>query len=93
MITLTEQIISFIFSFIYGIVIGLIFYKTYKLIYTKKAIYKILNSFLFSINTTLVYFYVFRIINNGYINIYFVIITLIMSFLSYNYLFTKNMSK
>lgn len=93
MITLSEQIISFLISFIYGIIIGLIFYKIHKLIYTNKIIYKILNSFLFSINITLIYFYIFRIISDGYINIYFIIITLIMSFLTYNYLFTKNMSK
>ncbi len=93
MMKLNEQIISFAFSFIYGFLIGIIFFKTYKLIYNNKTIYKITNSLLFTTDITLIYFCIFRFINDGIINNYFIILTLITSFLSYLYCFTKNMSK
>ena len=93
MMSLTEQILSFAFSFIYGYFIGIVFFKIYKLIYKNKTIYKFLNSLLFTINITLIYFYIFRKINDGIINNYFLIVTFIMSYYSYSKYFTKNMSK
>lgn len=93
MIGLTEQILSFVFSFIYGSFIGFIFQKVYKIIYSGKTIYKILNSLLFTVNITLIYFYIFRLINDGVINLYFILITFIAAFFTYQKTFTKNMSK
>lgn len=93
MMSLTEQIISFAFSFIYGYIIGILFFKIYKLIYTNKIIYRILNSLLFMINISLIYFYIFKQINDGIIKGYFLIITIITSFFTYHKQFTKNMSK
>ncbi len=93
MMSLTEQIISFAFSFIYGYIIGILFFKIYKLIYTNKVIYRILNSLLFMINISLIYFYIFKQINDGIIKDYFLIITIITSFFTYHKQFTKNMSK
>ena len=85
MMSLTEQIISFAFSFIYGYIIGILFFKIYKLIYTNKIIYRILNSLLFMINTSLIYFYIFKQINDGIIKGYFLIITIITSFFKLHY--------
>ena len=93
MMSLTEQILSFAFSFIYGYFIGIVFFKIYKLIYTNKIIYRILNSLLFMINTSLIYFYIFKQINDGIIKGYFLIITIITSFFAYHKQFTKKMSK
>lgn len=93
MMDLIEQILSFAFSFIYGYIIGIIYFKVHRLIYNNKTIYQILNSLLFIFNITLIYFYIFRQINGGIINIYFIIITFISSFFSYHKLFTKKMSK
>lgn len=85
------QIISIIFSFIYGIAINLVYKKIYKYLFKIRKIYCLLNSLLFLIDLTLIYFKIFYLINNGIINIYFVFITLLTS-ISFSYKnFTKNM--
>lgn len=93
MMDLTEQVLSFAFSFIYGYILGITFYKIVKYLYSNKKIYKTLNSLLFCIDATLIYFCIFRLINNGIINYYFVIITLLTSIFVYKRKFTKKMSK
>ncbi len=87
--TLNEQIISFIFSFLYGIIVQKLYQVSYNYIHTKKQIYNFLNSLLFMINITLIYFKIFYLINDGMINIIFIIIT-IATFLYYN---NKNLQK
>lgn len=86
---LNEQIISFIFSFLYGIIVQKLYQATYNYIHTKKEIYSFLNSLLFMINITLIYFKIFYLINNGIINIIFIIIT-ISTFVYFN---NKNLQK
>lgn len=86
---LKEQIISFVFSFTYGIIIYFLYKKFYKYFYNVKKIYCLLNTFLFCINLTLIYFKIFYYINNGIINPYFIIITLLTSL----YLNSKNFTK
>lgn len=93
MMNLTEQVLSFAFSFIYGYILGITFYKIVKYLYSNKKIYKTLNSLLFCIDATLIYFCIFRLINNGIINYYFIIITLLTSIFVYKRKFTKKMSK
>ncbi len=87
--TLNEQIISFIFSFLYGIIVEKLYQLSYNYIHTKKQIYCFLNSLLFMINITLIYFKIFYLINDGMINIIFIIIT-ILTFLYFN---NKNLQK
>ena len=58
-----------------------------------KKIYRALNSLLFCIDATLIYFCVFRLINNGIVNYYVIIITLISSIFVYKRKFTQKMSK
>ena len=92
MIDLTEQFLSFIFSFLYG-VISFIFYKySYKYLYFSKNIYCIFNSFLFCFLLTIIYYKMLYFINDGVINIYF-ILTGIISFILSSKIFTKKMSK
>lgn len=78
MISLKEQIISFVFSFVYGLIVYFLYKKIYKYLYYSKKIYCILNSFLFIIDLVLVYFKMFYIICDGYISIYFILITFIV---------------
>lgn len=87
--TLYEQITSLIFSFLYGIITQKLYDISYKYLYTTKTIYKILNSLLFMINLTLIYFKIFYLINKGIINSIFIIIT-ILSFLYFN---NRNLQK
>lgn len=93
MMSLIEQVLSFAFSFLYGHILGIIFYKMVKYLYINKKIYRALNSLLFCIDATLIYFCVFRLINNGIINYYFIFITLISSIIVYKRKFTQKMSK
>ncbi len=87
--TLNEQIASFVFSFLYGIFSQKLYRIFYKQLYTAKIIYKILNSLLFTLNLTLIYFKIFYLINDGMINSIFIIITL-STFLYFN---NKNLQK
>ena len=74
MIALYEQILSFIINFLFGIIMGIVFIIIKKYIYNCKNVYKFFNSFLFSIFTTFVYFKLNYRVNNGYINMYFILI-------------------
>ena len=87
--TLNEQIASFVFSFLYGIFSQKLYRIFYKQLHTAKIIYKILNSLLFTLNLTLIYFKIFYLINDGMINSIFIIITL-STFLYFN---NKNLQK
>lgn len=87
--TLNEQITSFIFSFLYGIFCQKLYQISYKYLYTTKIIFKILNSLLFTLNLTLIYFKIFYFINDGMINSTFIIITII----TFSYFNNKNLQK
>lgn len=88
MITLRIQIISFVFSFLYGIIVNIFFHFFKKYLYYNNFVYKFLNSLLFMIDITLIYFKCFLIISDGFISIYFVIIS-IFSFFLFDKLFTE----
>lgn len=75
MISLKEQIISFVFSSLYGFISFVLYSKFYKYFYYCKKHINILNSLLFLVNLTLIYFKIFYYINDGYISVYFIIIT------------------
>lgn len=87
--TLNEQIASFIFSFLYGIFCQKIYQISYKYLHTTKIIFKILNSLLFTLNLTLIYFKIFYFINDGMINSTFIIITIT----TFSYFNNKNLQK
>ena len=88
MIGLKEQVLSFIFSFLYGIMISYIYIKCFNFFYSKKKYFCIFNSFLFCFLIIIVFFKMLYIINNGVINIYFILIT-ILSFIIFYKKFTK----
>lgn len=82
--SLTEQAVSILFSFLYGILIYFAYKISYKYLYANKKIYSFFNSLLFVVDSTLVYFIIMYKINEGIINILFILITLI-TFLLLNY--------
>lgn len=85
------QIASFIFSFVYGALSCIIHSKIQRLMLSTNKKIEILNNFFFVMILTLVYFKIFKVINNGIINIYFLIITF-LSFVYIKYInFTKKM--
>lgn len=76
MMSLKKQIISFVFSFLYGLLLYFLFNKFNKFFFTKNKIYNIINPILFFMNSSLIYFKIFYIINDGYISFYFILITI-----------------
>lgn len=88
MITLRIQILSFVFSFLYGIIVNLFFNFFKKYLYYNNFVYKFLNSLLFMIDIMLIYFKCFLVISDGYVSVYFVIIS-VFSFFLFDNLFTK----
>lgn len=81
---LYEQIISIAFSFLYGIVVYYSYVIIHKYLYSIKKIYSFFNSLLFMLNVTIIYFIIMRKINDGIINLIFVLIT-ISTFLLLSY--------
>ena len=92
MMSLNEQLISFVFSFAYGIIVSIIYNLSFRYLYYTKEIYKIFNSLLFCLFTAFTYYKVMYLINYGIINIYFILLFLI-SFIIFNKKFTKIMSR
>lgn len=85
------QIISFIFSFVYGIISSILYINIKRHMLSKNKKIEFLNNFFFIMITTLIYFKMFIYINEGIINIYFLLIT-VLTFVYINYInFTKKM--
>ena len=74
--SLSEQILSIIFSFLYVVIIFILYRKFYRYLYTSKKIYYFFNSLLFLLDLTLVYFISLYKINSGIIDLTFLIITI-----------------
>lgn len=91
MMNLKLQIISILFSFVYGIIIHKTYIKIIKYLYQGKRIIRFINSFFYLIIITLIYFKIFCLINEGIINLYFLMITF-FTFAILNHIhFTKKM--
>ena len=101
MMSLSEQIISMIFSFIYGIVISVLYNFNYNLLFSKRTIFKVIFNLLFVFDLVLLYFLIIKKINGGIIHPYFyLLITLgfiscfsISKGLRKNLIFNKDMTK
>ena len=78
------QLLSFIFSFSYGIIISYLVNLCYNFLYKTRIIYRIFINILFSINLSLIYFLLIKVINNGVIHIYFIFTLLLGYFLFIN---------
>jgi len=73
MIDLTIQIKSLIFSFFYGILFSLLLNINYSIIHHKFLIYRVIVNILFVFDNVLLYFIILRVINNGIVHYYFII--------------------
>ncbi len=70
------QIQSLIFSFVYGMFFSLLLNLNYHIVVNVNNWYKIILSFLFVVATVLVYFIIIRLINDGIIHFYFLLVFL-----------------
>ena len=77
---LETQIQSLISSFIYGMYLSLIYNLSYKYLYSKNIIIKILTNFIYMIVNVITYFTILKLINEGIVHPYF-LISLLMGFL------------
>ena len=90
---LFEQILSIIFSFLYGCIINYLYGRFYNFFHYKNKIYSIFNSFLFILDSVLIYFIFMYKINEGQIKIVFIMITLITVLLLNYYSLQKKCKK
>lgn len=79
--TLITQIKSLLFSFCFGVFFSFAISMFEKIIYHKKIVYQIINTFLISIFFCLLYFIFIKKINFGIIHIYFILMVLLGMFL------------
>ncbi len=80
---LTIQIYSLIFSFFFGVFFYFLLEVNYKFLYNDKIIIKTINTFLFLLFNTILYFIGLIKINNGIIHIYFLLAILLGFLLAY----------
>lgn len=74
---LSTQIMSLVFSFGYGILVSYLFNLNYNFIYKSSILYKVVINILFCVNLGLVYFLLIKIINNGVVHVYFILMFLV----------------
>lgn len=68
------QIISIIFSFVFGLLFSILTNINYKFLFSKNMVLKILFTAIFVLDSGLLYFLIIKRINNGVINIYFLLL-------------------
>ena len=71
------QIYSFVFSFLFGIILSVFTNLNYGLLFNKNKKIKILGNFLFLFDFSLIYFLGIKLINNGILHIYFLLLLIL----------------
>lgn len=71
------QIISLGFSFVFGITFFLLVYLNKLWLFYSRKVVKVISSILFVLDMSLLYFFILKIINQGILHIYFLIMFLI----------------
>ena len=79
------QIYSFVFSFLFGIILSVFTNLNYGLLFNKNKKIKILGNFLFLFDFSLIYLLGIKLINNGILHIYFLLLLSLGFFLSYSF--------
>lgn len=74
---LETQIQSLITSFVYGMYLSLAYNIVYKYLYSDKILIKIIANLIFTITHSIIYFIFMKLINEGIIHVYFVILLII----------------
>lgn len=72
--TLEIQLLSLIFSFAFGIILSYLYNISYNMLNHEKLKYKILINILMFLDMFLIYFILLKIINNGVIHLYFLLV-------------------
>ena len=67
------QLQSLIFSIIFGMFFALMFNLFYRVLFRGKIVFRLITNFIFVIANALLYFLLLKIINNGIIHLYFII--------------------
>ena len=84
MINLKSQLISLLFSFLYGVLFSIFIRINYSILFNVNKIIKIIGTFFFMLDMSLFYFLILKLLNNGFLHIYFFIMFLCgWLFLSY----------
>lgn len=76
MINLKSQLISLLFSFLYGVLFSIFIRINYSILFNVNKIIKIIGTFFFMLDMSLFYFLILKLLNNGFIHIYFFIMFL-----------------
>ena len=71
------QIISLVFSFVFGAFFGILINLNYKLIFNKNIKIRIVGTFSFVLDISLLYFFIIEKINYVILHIYFLLILLL----------------
>lgn len=88
---LNVQLCLVIFSFIYGIAFSILLDINFKYMKSKTLFINIILSFMFSINSVLIYFIFLKKLNNGILHFYSFIIIILGFFVShFTLLFLEN---
>ena len=77
MISLNIQLSSLFFSFLFGVFFGILVKINYVVLFNVKKSIRLVGSFFFMLDVSLLYFILLKIINNGIVHIYFFIFFLI----------------
>lgn len=71
---LKVQLLSLGFSFVFGVIFSILVKLNYRVLFNVKKHIQILSNFLFLLDVSLCYFVCIKIINNGILHIYFLIL-------------------
>lgn len=80
---LKVQIIALVFSFLYGMLFSFLVNINYKFLFSKKLIFKIIITFIFIVDCSLLYFLVLKKINEGIVHPYFLLMILLGFYISF----------
>lgn len=96
---LNIQIYSLIYSFIFGVIFSVCTELNYRLLFSKNKLIKILFTFIYIVDFSLIYFIFLKKINNGIIHNYFLLSIVVgylvgsFSFKTKIYTFKKKLKK
>jgi len=88
---LEVQLQSLIYSFVYGFFFSFLLNINYKYLFNSTNFYKIIINILFILDNVLLYYILLRLINNGVIHIYFLLM-IVLGFMFGNY-YTKKIRR
>lgn len=77
------QIISLVFSFVFGVLFGILINLNYKLVFNKNVKIRIIGTFSFLLDISLLYFFIIEKINYGILHIYFLLILFVGTYIGF----------